>query len=39
MTQPATHLMGSANQVHIVFLKEPRYNIGTECKRYTTVIF
>jgi hypothetical protein len=33
------NLMCSANEVHVVLLKEASYNIRTKRKRYTTVVF
>lgn len=30
--------MGAAYQIHVVFLKEARDDIGTECERDTTIV-
>lgn len=32
-------LMGTAYQIHVVFLEETRDDVGTECKRHATIIF
>jgi hypothetical protein len=32
-------LMGTAYQVHVVFLQEARYNVRTECEADTSVVF
>lgn len=31
-------LMGTAYQIHVVFLEETRDDVGTECKRHTTIV-
>lgn len=31
--------MRAAYEIHVVFLQESRYDIGTKCERDTTVIF
>jgi len=33
------YLMGAADQVHVVFLQEPRDNIGSKCEGDSTIIF
>lgn len=30
--------MSTADEVHVVFLQETRYDVGTEGERYTTVV-
>jgi hypothetical protein len=33
------YLMGAADQVHVMFLQEPRDDIGSKCERDSTIIF
>lgn len=33
------NLMRSADQIHVVFLQEPRYHIWTESERHSSVVF